>query len=167
MNFLKTSLLMMSMTAFFVFAGAALGGQGGMVIALLFTLVFNFFSYWFSDKMVLAAYRATEVDRNQASKLYEIVEKLSKKANLPMPRLYIIPNPQPNAFATGRNPDHAAIADTDGLMKMLDERQITIFRGLPEQPTNDNMLYIPLDIIIRRDREKLVDLMRKGMHGTD
>jgi heat shock protein HtpX len=124
MNMLKTGILMMLMSAIFVFAGGALGGQTGIVIAVVFAVVANFGAYWFSDKLVLAAYRAAPIERNQAPRLFEMVERLSAKAGLPMPKFYIIPNPQPNAFATGRNPDHAAVAVTQGLMQMLNEREI-------------------------------------------
>lgn len=124
MNMLKTGMLMMVMTAIFVFAGGALGGQTGIIIAVGFAVITNFGAYWFSDKMVLAAYRAQPIERNQAPKLFEMVERLAAKANLPMPKVYVIPNPQPNAFATGRNPDNAAVAVTQGLMQMLNEREI-------------------------------------------
>lgn len=124
MNMLKTGILMMVMTAIFIFAGGALGGQTGIIIAVGFAVVTNFGAYWFSDKMVLAAYRAQPIERNQAPKLFEMVERLAAKADLPMPKVYVIPNPQPNAFATGRNPDHAAVAVTQGLMQMLNEREI-------------------------------------------
>jgi heat shock protein HtpX len=124
MNMLKTGFLMMAMTAVFVFAGAALGGQTGIVIALGFALVTNFVAYWYSDKMVLAAYRGQEISRTQAPRLYEMVERLAKKADLPMPKVYLIPTHQPNAFATGRNPEHAAVAVTEGLMRLLNEREL-------------------------------------------
>lgn len=125
MNMIKTGLLMMVMTMLFVFAGAALGGQAGIIFALGFAVISNFIAYWFSDRMVLAAYKAKEVDRNSAPALFEIVEKLAKRADLPMPRVYIIPSEQPNAFATGRNPQHAAVAVTEGLFRILDERALS------------------------------------------
>ncbi len=124
MNILRTGILMMVMTMLFVFIGGALGGQAGIVIALGFALVSNFFAYWFSDKMVLAMYRAKEIDRQSAPKLYEIVERIAARAELPMPKVYVIPNPSPNAFATGRNPEHAAVAVTEGLYHLLDDREL-------------------------------------------
>ncbi len=124
MNVLKTGLLMAVMTAIFIFAGGALGGQTGIVIAVGFALVTNFFSYWYSDKIVLKMYRGQEVGRQDAPQLYELVEKLAKKAGLPMPKVYVLPSEQPNAFATGRNPEHAAVAVTQGLYRMLNEREL-------------------------------------------
>jgi len=124
MNFFKTALLMAAMTMLLVFAGAALAGQGGVVVALVISVVMNFFSYWFSDKIVLAMYRAQEITRSDNARLYGIVEKLVQKTGLPMPKVYIIPSATPNAFATGRNPSHAAVAATEGLLRILNEREI-------------------------------------------
>ena len=124
MNIFKTGFLMAAMTFLLMFAGAMLGGQHGMIVALGFALFTNFFAYWFSDKIVLAMYRAKEVDRNSAPRLYEIVERLARKADLPMPRVYIIPSDSPNAFATGRNPSHAAVAVTQALHDLLDDREL-------------------------------------------
>lgn len=123
MNILRTGFLMMLLTMILLGIGSMFG-QGGLIIALGFAVVSNFIAYWFSDKMVLAAYRAKEIDRNQAPNLYTIVENLTKKANLPMPKVYIIPSEQPNAFATGRNPEHAAVAVTQGLLRILSEREL-------------------------------------------
>ncbi len=120
MNTMKTAMLMGLMTVLFVFAGNALGGQSGMTTALIFALVMNVFTYWFSDKIVLKMYKAKEVTRGEAPELFEMVRRLINKAGLPMPKIYMINQPQPNAFATGRNPEHAAVAVTTGLMKMLD-----------------------------------------------
>lgn len=124
MNIIKTGFLMTLMTMLFIFIGGELGGRQGVIIALGFAVVMNFFSYWFSDKAVLAFYKAKEVDRNQAPELYDIVERLAKKADLPTPRVCIIPSEQPNAFATGRNPEHAVVAATEGLLRMLDRSEI-------------------------------------------
>src|SRR5574338_109649 len=117
MGYFRTALLLAAMTALFLGIGYLLGGQGGMVIALLVALGMNFFAYWNSDRMVLGMYGARQVDRQSAPGLYGIVEQLAERAQLPMPKVYIIENDQPNAFATGRNPDNAAIAATTGLLR--------------------------------------------------
>jgi heat shock protein HtpX len=124
MNFFKTSLLLAAMTAIFMSAGYLIGGQGGMLIALVVAAGMNLFSYWNADKMVLAMHRARRVDRASAPEYYAIVERLAANAGLPMPAVYVIDNPQPNAFATGRDPDHAAVAATTGLLQMLDREEI-------------------------------------------
>jgi heat shock protein HtpX len=124
MNTLKTISLMVGLTLLLVWAGAALGGKSGMTIALFFALMMNAFSYWFSDRIVLRMYGAQEVSRADAPELYEMVRRLSQKAGLPMPRIYIINQPQPNAFATGRNPQHAAVAVTSGIMRMLSVEEL-------------------------------------------
>jgi heat shock protein HtpX len=123
-NQLKTFILLAALTAFIVWIGGMLGGRQGMLIAFLLAGAMNFFSYWFSDKMVLAMYRAREVDARQAPELYEIVSRLSRNAGLPMPRVYIIPQEAPNAFATGRNPAHAVVAVTEGLMRLMGPAEI-------------------------------------------
>ena len=119
MNTMKTFMLMALMTALVVVIGRMLGGEGGMVIAFLFAVAMNFGSYWFSDKIVLKMYRAQEVTQGDAPQLYGMVQELAGRAGLPMPRVYIIPGDQPNAFATGRNPEHAAVAVTEGILKTL------------------------------------------------
>jgi len=124
MNFFKTSLLLAAMTAIFMAAGYLIGGQGGMLIALVVAAGMNLFSYWNADKMVLAMHRARRVDRASAPEYYGIVERLAANAGLPMPAVYVIDNPQPNAFATGRDPAHAAVAATTGLLQMLDREEI-------------------------------------------
>src|SRR5260363_131412 len=121
---IKTTILMAAITALFMSVGHLLGGQQGMMIALLFALAMNFFSYWFSDKLVLRMYRAQEVDDSIAPQLYRIVHDLAMRARLPMPRVYLIDESAPNAFATGRNPHHAAVAATTGLMRMLTDREL-------------------------------------------
>ncbi|GAB4299399.1 MAG: zinc metalloprotease HtpX [Ignavibacteriaceae bacterium] len=119
MNTLKTVFLMTLMMVLFIFAGNLLGGTTGMTIALIFSLALNFGSYWFSDKIVLSMYRAKEVTMESAPKFYSLVEQLAKNANLPMPKVYIINDPTPNAFATGRNPQNAAVAATTGILQGL------------------------------------------------
>lgn len=110
---------MTALMVLFLLIGQFLGGQTGMILALLFGLGVNFFSYWFSDRVVLRMYRATEVDRSKAPKLYDMVDRLRQNADLPMPRVYVIPSDQPNAFATGRNPANAAVAVTNGIVGTL------------------------------------------------
>jgi len=124
MNTIKTTVLMAMMTVLLVFIGGMIGGRNGAVIAFVVAAVMNFFAYWSSDKLALARYRAQEVTREQAPRLYEIVERLTVRAQLPMPRLFIIPSETPNAFATGRNPHHAAVAITEGALGLLNENEI-------------------------------------------
>jgi len=124
MNFFKTSLLLAAMTAIFMAAGYLIGGQGGMLIAFVIAAGMNLFSYWNADRMVLAMHRARQVDARTAPEYYGIVERLAQRAGLPMPAVYVIDNPQPNAFATGRDPEHAAVAATTGLLQMLDRDEI-------------------------------------------
>ena len=119
MNTLKTTLLLGALTGMFLVIGKAIGGNSGMVIAFFFAVVMNFGSYWFSDKIVLMMYRASEVDEHQAPDLHAMIDRLCARAKLPKPKIYIIPDPQPNAFATGRNPQHAAVAATEGIMRLL------------------------------------------------
>ena len=123
-NWFKTTLLMAAITALFGVIGAAIGGRGGMMLALLLGGGMNLFSYWFSDKMVLRMYNAREADAGSSPYLYNIVKDLASRAGLPMPRVYIIDEAQPNAFATGRNPEHAAVAATTGILQMLTEREL-------------------------------------------
>jgi len=124
MNTLKTLFLLVTLTLILVWAGAALGGKQGMTIALIFALGMNFFAYWFSDKIVLRMYGAREVSEAEAPQLYDIVRRLTQKAGMPMPRVYIIDGDQPNAFATGRNPKHAAIAVTSGIIRILSPTEL-------------------------------------------
>lgn len=123
-NQFKTMMLLTLMTVFIMVVGRILGGQQGMVIALIFAGAMNFFSYWFSDKMVLRMYRAEEVSQSQAPDLYSMVGELAQRAGLPMPKVYIIPQESPNAFATGRNPEHAVVAVTSGLLKLMGREEI-------------------------------------------
>lgn len=124
MSSLRTALLMASMTALFMAVGALIGGEAGMMIALLFALGTNLFAYWNADEVVLKMYGARQVDARSAPQLVSIVEQLSVRAGLPYPKVYIIDNPQPNAFATGRNPQNAAVAATGGLLKLLNRAEI-------------------------------------------
>jgi heat shock protein HtpX len=124
MNTMKTFLLMALMTILLVLVGRWIGGQGGMMMAFALALVMNFGSYWFSDKIVLRMYGAQEVTRAEQPDLVATVEELSGRAGLPMPRVYLIPNDQPNAFATGRNPEHAAVAVTQGILRTLSKDEL-------------------------------------------
>jgi heat shock protein HtpX len=123
-NMMKTAVLMAAITALFMAIGHLLGGQQGMLLALIVALGMNFFSYWFSDKMVLRMYNAQEVDANTAPRFYRMVQELAANAGLPMPRVYLIQEDSPNAFATGRNPAHAAVAATTGILQLLSEREL-------------------------------------------
>ena len=123
-NWMKTAILMASITALFGMIGAMLGGQSGMLLALGFALVMNFFSYWFSDTLVLKMYRAREVDAASAPQFYTMVQELAQRAQLPMPRVYLIDEEAPNAFATGRHPHHAAVAATIGILRVLTAREL-------------------------------------------
>lgn len=123
-NWVKTSILMAGIVALFGAVGAMLGGQQGMLLALVFGGAMNLWAYWFSDKMVLRMYNARQVDETTSPYLYNMVRELAFRAQLPMPKVYIIDEAQPNAFATGRNPDHAAVAATTGIMRMLSEREL-------------------------------------------
>ena len=125
MNSIKTTMLMALLMALMVALGGAFAGHTGMTVMLVIALGMNFFSYWFSDRMVLSMYNAQEVDRQSAPELYGLVEKLAGRAGLPMPRVYIINEDAPNAFATGRNPSNAAVAVTTGLMRALDYNEIS------------------------------------------
>ena len=124
MNTIKTTMLMALLMALMVALGGVFAGRTGMTVMLVIALGMNFFSYWFSDRMVLSMYNAQEVDRTNAPELYDLVEKLAGRAELPMPRVYIINEDAPNAFATGRNPSNAAVAVTTGLMRALDYNEI-------------------------------------------
>ena len=123
-NYIKTSMLMAFLIAVLAIGGSAWGGYQGMLLFGSIGLVFNFVSYWFSDRIALMMHRAQEVSREQLPQVYDIVERLTRKAGLPMPRVYVIPAETPNAFATGRNPSHAAVAVTQGILRILDQRQL-------------------------------------------
>ena len=121
-NVVKTALLLGAMSGLFLLVGEALGGGQGMLVGFMFAVVMNFASYWFSDKIVLSMYGAREV--GPGHRLYEIVSRLAQRAGLPQPRVYIIPEASPNAFATGRNPDHAAVAATEGILGVLNDDEL-------------------------------------------
>ncbi len=123
-NQIRTTILLAVLTALILWVGQLLGGRQGMIIALLFAAGMNFFSYWYSDKLVLKMYRASEVTPDQVPELYEMVQRLTVQAGLPMPKLYVIPQEAPNAFATGRNPEHAVVAVTEGLLKIMDRDEV-------------------------------------------
>lgn len=122
---MRTTLLLGALTGLLMVFGQVLGGSQGVTIALIFAIVMNFGAYWFSDKIVLRMYGAREVTEAEAPKLHRIVHNLALGARIPMPKVYIIPGESPNAFATGRNPQNAAVAVTEGLMRMMDERELT------------------------------------------
>jgi heat shock protein HtpX len=124
MNGFRTTILLAALTALVVWIGHMFGGANGAVIALVLAGAMNFFSYWFSDKIVLKMYGAQEISANDDPELYGIVRELAGRAGLPMPRVYVIPEETPNAFATGRNPEHAAVAVTQGIRRILDKREL-------------------------------------------
>ena len=125
MNGLRTMILLAVLTALLVWAGDLMGGRQGAVIALILAGGMNFFSYWFSDKMVIAMYRGKEITADDDPELYGLVQDLAQRANMPMPRVYILPQETPNAFATGRNPEHAAVAVTEGIRRILTKRELS------------------------------------------
>ena len=124
MNTLKSTFLLGLLTLILLFVGEHFGGRNGMVIAFLFSVIFNFGTYFFSDKLALAMYRAQPVTREQLPRVYQVVERLAAKQGLPMPKIYVIPTESPNAFATGRNPKHASVAVTHGILQMLDDEEL-------------------------------------------
>src|SRR5512144_2104240 len=123
-NYVKTAMLMAFLIALLAIGGNAWGGYPGMLLFGSIGLIMNFAMYWFSDRIALMAHRAQPVTREQAPELYEVVERLTRKAGMPMPRLFVIPSETPNAFATGRNPSHAAVAVTEGILRLLNARQL-------------------------------------------
>src|SRR5262245_55988290 len=124
MNTIKTAFFLGLLTALILVIGGALGGRGGVVVALGIAAAMNFFSYWFSDRIVLAMHGAKPVSRQEAPALYDILERLTARAGIPMPRVYVLPEEAPNAFATGRNPKHAAVAVTQGILKLLGPEEL-------------------------------------------
>ena len=124
-NSMRTVLLLGGLTALLIFIGGAAGGQSGMLIALILAGVMNIGSYWFSDKIVLGMYRAQPIEEAQAPELHAVVKGLAQRAGLPMPRVAVIPQESPNAFATGRDPDHAVVAVTEGLLRLMDREELT------------------------------------------
>jgi heat shock protein HtpX len=123
-NMLKTTVFLALLTGLFIAVGGLLGGRSGMVMALVFALIMNFVSYWFSDKIVLKMYGAKPLGEGDLPVVQRIVRKLATQANIPMPKLYLLPSESPNAFATGRNPQHAAVAVTEGILRIMDEREL-------------------------------------------
>ena len=123
-NTFKTALLLTALTLFLLFMGQIFGGQRGMEIALVLAVVMNFVSYFFSDKIALAMYRAQPVTREQLPRAYQVVERLTQKIGIPMPKMYVIPTDSPNAFATGRNPHHASVAVTEGILNLLTDEEL-------------------------------------------
>lgn len=123
-NSLKTGILLVILAAILMLIGGALGGRGGLMIALLLALTMNFASYWYADKIVLGLYGAREVTESEAPELYDIIRHLAQRAQLPMPRVYLMPSGAANAFATGRNPQHAAVAVTEGILQLLDRQEL-------------------------------------------
>ena len=124
MNNLKSVLLLATLTGFLVVIGGALGGKSGATIALVVAGVMNFASYWWSDKIVLKMYKAQPIEYNDAPELYSDVQELAQNAQLPMPKVYIVPEQAPNAFATGRDPEHGVVAVTQGIMQLLDRNEL-------------------------------------------
>jgi heat shock protein HtpX len=123
-NMMKTAILMAAITALFMAIGGMIGGRSGMMLALIVALGMNFFSYWFSDQMVLKMYNARQVDATSAPRFYAMVQELAQRAQIPMPKVYLIDEAAPNAFATGRSPEHAAVAATTGILNILTEREL-------------------------------------------
>src|SRR3981081_4261938 len=123
-NTLKTAFLLTALTLLLMFIGRDFGGQNGMILALVFAAVMNFIAYFYSDRIALAMYRAQPVTREELPRAYEIVERLTQKIGIPMPKIYVIPNESPNAFATGRNPAHASVAVTHGILGLLNDEEL-------------------------------------------
>jgi heat shock protein HtpX len=124
MNTLKTALLLTSLTLFLLFVGQYFGGRNGMIIALAIAVAMNFFSYFYSDKLALSMYRAQPATREQLPRVYSVVEQMTQRIGLPMPKIYVIPSESPNAFATGRNPQHASVAVTQGILNLLNDEEL-------------------------------------------
>jgi heat shock protein HtpX len=124
MNTLKTALLLTSLTLFLIFIGQYFGGRNGMLIALAIAVAMNFFSYFYSDKLALSIYRAQPATREQLTRVYSVVEQMTQRLGLPMPKIYVIPSDSPNAFATGRNPQHASVAVTQGILNLLNDEEL-------------------------------------------
>src|SRR5436853_3487523 len=123
-NTFKTAFLLTALTLLLLFIGRALGGQNGMIFALVIAAVMNFIAYFFSDKIALATYRAQPVTREELPRVYQVVERLTQRIGLPMPKIYVIPSDSPNAFATGRNPQHASVAVTQGILNLLNDEEL-------------------------------------------
>jgi heat shock protein HtpX len=124
MNTFKSTLLLVLLTVFLIFVGGMVGGRNGMLLALVLSIAFNFGTYFYSDKLALAMYSAQPVTRAELPRAYEVVERLTAKQGLPMPKIYVLPTESPNAFATGRNPEHASVAVTHGILRLLDDEEL-------------------------------------------
>src|ERR1051325_6339028 len=124
MNRVKTALLLAGLTVLLILLGRVIGGAQGMVVAFVVAIVMNFGAYWFSDRIVLSMYRAQALTPEAAPELYQMVARVCERAGLPLPRLYVIPDPTPNAFATGRDPEHSAVAVNEGLLRVLDREEV-------------------------------------------
>src|ERR1700679_3177754 len=124
MNTLKTTLLLTSLTLFLLFVGLHFGGRNGMLLALVIAVGMNFFSYFYSDKLALSMYRAQPATREQLPRVYSVVEQMTQRIGLPMPKIYVIPSESPNAFAPGRNPTHASVAVTQGILNLLTDEEL-------------------------------------------
>src|ERR1700740_1546791 len=124
MNTLKTAFLLTALTLFLMFIGAYFGGRNGMILAFFIAAGMNFFSYFYSDKLALSMYRAQPVTREQLPRVYQVVERMTQRIGLPMPKIYVIPSDSPNAFATGRNPKHASVAVTEGILNLLNDEEL-------------------------------------------
>ncbi len=124
MNTFKSTLLLVALTLFLIFVGDRIGGQNGMLLAFALSVAFNFGTYFFSDRLALAMYKAQPVTREELPRAYEVVERLTAKQGLPMPKIYVLPTESPNAFATGRNPQHASVAVTRGILDLLDDEEL-------------------------------------------
>ena len=145
MNFMKTALLLAALTGFFLVVGYLLGGPSGLLIALVVALGMNLFAYWNSDRMVLRMSNAREVGPAEAPELYQIIQQLTQRAGLPMPRVYLIDEDQPNAFATGRSPEHAAVAVNTGLLRHLSREEVTgVLAPIPNTPRSSTTASMPL-----------------------
>src|SRR3989442_1130519 len=155
-NIFKTAMLLAVLTVMLVLIGSAFGGRQGMQMAFVLALLMNLASYWFSDKIVLAMYGAQPIDEAQAPGLYAIVRRLTTRAGLPMPRVYLIPTDTPNAFATGRNPHHAAVAVTEGIMRILNDEELE--RANEVAPMAANPSTAPLFIVNPLGRNVLMRL---------
>src|SRR5919205_3996460 len=123
-NAFKTALLLTALTLFLLFMGEHFGGRNGMIMALIFAALMNFVSYFFSDKIALAMYRAKPATREELPRVYNVVERLTQRVGLPMPKIFVIPTDSPNAFATGRNPSHASVAVTQGILNLLNDEEL-------------------------------------------
>jgi heat shock protein HtpX len=148
-NVIKTYLLIGLLSGLLIFIGGAIAGEGGVAIALVFSLVFNVIALWFSDRIVLSMYKAEQIQRSHPSGLYEVVERLARKANIPMPKVYIIPDNAPNAFATGRSPQKAAVAATSGLLLSLspDEIEAVIAHEITHIKNRDTLVQTLVAVI--------------------